>query len=296
MSNIQIVTDSAADILVADVEKYGIEVIPFKVAMGDKSYVSNVDFNNDEFYKLLEEYDGIPSTSQITPYEFEEFYNKKFEEGCKELVLILINSKGSSTYNNSVMAKENFFEEHPEAEGVINIYTFDGAGYNGSYGWAVIEAAKLVQDGADIDTVLACVREQLSKKRIYFGMYSLVYAGKSGRIPSAAAFVGEVIGLKPIMKIWDHEIVTANKAKGEKKLMSTIVNMAIEDIEEGSEYGVIYGSDKSVGDDIAAKLTEKLGYGPKYTFQIGAAVAINAGPKVVGVVFDSKERIEVQQH
>ncbi len=290
MSKIKIVTDSASDILDKYIKEYDIEVIPFKVVVGDKSYVSNEDFDNEGFYNIMESYDGIPTTSQITPFEFEEFYNKKFEEGYTDIVLVLINSQGSATYNNSIMARENFFEEHPEAEGKMNIHTFDGKSYNCGYGWAVIEAAKMVQEGKEIEDILDTVKEKLTKTSIYFGMYSLTYAAKSGRIPSAAAFVGETIGLKPVMKIWDHEIITAGKVRGEKKLMSNIVSMAIEEMEEGSPYTVIYGNDKTVADELAERLTNELGYPPVYEFQIGAAVAINAGPKVVGVGFNSKNR------
>ena len=121
-------------------------------------------------------------------------------------------------------------------------------------------------------------------------VFTLTYAAKSGRISSAAAFVGEAIGLKPVMKIWDHEITTAGKVRGEKKLMSSIISFAIEEMEEGSPYTVIYGNDKEVAEDLAQRLTKELGYPPVYEFQIGAAVAINAGPKVVGVGFNSKNR------
>lgn len=290
MSKIKIITDSASDISLQEEKEFGIEVIPFKVAMGEKSYVSRVDFDNEKFYQMLDEFDGIPSTSQITPFEFEEFYNKKYEEGYTDIVLVLINAEGSATYGNSVMAKEQFYEEHPEAVNQFRIYTFDGKSYCGAYGYPVIEAAKMVKEGRTIEEILSFIEDQLSKKMIYFGMYSLKYAAKSGRIPSAAAFVGEAIGLKPIMKIWDHEITTASKARGEKKLMSNIVNMVAEDMEEGSPYSIIYGSDKTVGEEIAQKLTEKLGYPPVGEFQIGAAVSVNAGPKVVGAVFDAKER------
>ena len=291
MAKIKIVTDSAADLLKDDISKLNIEVLPFYIAMGDEALVSNSDLDNEKFYEMMEAYDGIPTTSQITPYNFTEYFEKWYEEGCEEVVLVLINSKGSATFNNAVMAKEEFFEEHPEAN--INIYIYDGASYNGGYGWAVLEAAKAVQDNKPIEDVLEIVDKELSCKKIYFGMYSLKYAGKSGRIPSAAAFVGDVIGLKPVMEIWDHSINTANKAKGEKKLMNTIVDMTLDNIREGSEYGVVYGSDKKVGEDISRILTEKLGYAPKYFFQAGAAVAINAGPRVVGVIFDCKETIEV---
>lgn len=290
MSKIKIITDSASDISVKDEKELGIEVIPFKIAMGAESYVSRVDFDNEKFYQMLEEYDGIPATSQITPFEFEELYNKRYKEGYTDIILILINGEGSATYGNSVMAKEQFYEEHPEAKDKFRIHTFDGKSYCGGYGLAVLKAAQMIREGKQIEEILSYIEEQLSKTMIYFGMYSLKYAARSGRIPSAAAFVGEAIGLKPIMKIWDHEITTASKARGEKKLMTTIVNLVAEDIEEGAPYSIIYGSDKSVGDEIAEKLTEKLGYPPVTEFQIGAAVSVNAGSKVVGAVFNSKDR------
>lgn len=290
MKKIKIITDSASDISIEQEKDLEIEVLPFKIAMGNDSYTSRIDFDNEQFYKMMEEYEGIPTTSQVTPYEFEKLYNKYSKEGYTDIVLVLINAKGSATYNNSVMAREQFFEEYPELEGKFNIHLFDGKSYNAGYGLAVLGAAKMVKEGKDIEDVLDYINEELSKKCIYFGMYTLTYAVKSGRIPSAAAFVGETIGLKPVMKIWDHEIITASKVRGEKKLMTNIINMMAEDMEDNSPYSVIYGSDKEVADELAKKLTEKLGYEPKEYFQIGAAIAINAGPKVVGVVFDTKER------
>jgi len=290
MSKVLIITDSASDISVEMEKELGIKVLPFKVALGDQSYVSRVDFDNEQFYKMVEEFDGIPTTSQITPFDFEEMYLEFAKEGYTDIFMILINSKGSATYNNSVFAKTNFYEEYPEYEGKINIYNYDGKGYNGSYAVAVVKAAEALKEGKSVDEVKTIVEEYLSKTKLYFGMYTLKYAGKSGRIPSAAAFVGDTIGLKPIMQIWDGEITTAGKARGEKKLMTTIINMSIEDMEEGSPYSIAYGSDTTIRDELVEKLTEKLGYGPEYMFQIGAAITANAGPKVIGVVINSKER------
>lgn len=290
MEKIKIITDSASDISAEQERKLEIEMLPFKIAMGNETYVSRVDIDNEEFYRLMEEFEGIPATSQITPFEFEELYNKYYNAGYTDIVLILINSSGSATYGNAVMARNQFYDEHPELKDTFRIHTFDGKSYNAGYGWIVLGAAEMVQEGKAMEEIISYIEEQLSKKKIYFGMYSLKYAAKSGRIPSAAAFVGEAIGLKPVMMIWDHEIVTANKVRGEKKLMTAIVNMVAEDIEVNAPYGVIYGNDKAVADELAEKLTEKLGYEPEQYFQIGAEVAANAGPKVVGAVFDSKNR------
>ena len=68
MSKIKIMTDSASDISYEDEQKYSISVIPFPITLGDKSYISRVDFDNGRFYELMEQYDEIPKTAQITPF------------------------------------------------------------------------------------------------------------------------------------------------------------------------------------------------------------------------------------
>lgn len=123
---------------------------------------------------------------------------------------------------------------------------------------------------------------------IFFATYSLKYAKKSGRIPSAAAFVGEVMGLRPVMRIHDHKIVTESKVRGDKAIVPKIVELCANEIIPQTPYCVVYGSDQSVGDELAKALTKKLGYPPAEYFQIGAAIAINAGPKVTGVIFKGK--------
>ncbi len=289
MEKIRIITDSASDISVSDEKEYDIRVLPFHVALGEQSYVSRVDFDNEGFYKLMAEHDEIPKTSQITPFQFEEIYLEEAKAGYTDIILVLINSKGSSTFGNSIMARENFFDEHPEYQGKVNIYNFDGKGYCSLYGAPVVEAAKMIKAGNTVEQVNAYLTDSLDNRRIYFGMYTLKYAGKSGRIPSAAAFVGDRLNLKPIMKIYDKEITTGAKVRGEGKLISRIADLSVADMEEGSSYEVIYGCDRTCADEMAALMEEKVGYPPVAFYQIGAAVAANAGPKVAGVGFRVKK-------
>ncbi len=286
---IQIITDSASDISYEDEKKYGIEILPFQIALGGKSYVSRVDFDNEGFFRLMEQHDEIPKTSQITPYEFQEFYLKKAQEGVTDLILVLINSHGSATYGNSVMAKDAFFDEHPEYAGKINIYNIDGCGYNAFYGWPVIQAAKMRADGKDAKEIVDYLEGIIPRREVFFGIYILKYAAKSGRIPSAAAFVGDKLGLKPVMKICDNEITTAAKCRGEKNLISKVVEFSVADMEPGSPYQIIYGSDEACKKELEEAMTEQLGYGPDSCYQVGAAIAANCGPKVAGVSFTRKK-------
>ena len=288
MSTIQIMTDSASDISVEDEKAYDIDVIPFPISLGGKSYISRVDFNNEEFFDLMKQCDEIPTTAQITPFQFIEIYTKQAEKGVEDLVLVLINSKGSSTYDNAVQAVDMFYDEHPEHKDTFRIHCFDGLGYNSVYGAPVVQAAKMNKNGASVTEIVNYLTETLPKRQIYFGIYDLKYAGKSGRIPSAAAFVGSKLNIKPVMKIFDREITTAAKCRGERKLIDKVVDLALEDMAEGEPYEVLYGDNKEDCDKITKLMTEKVGYPPSSAYQIGAAVAANAGPRVVGVGFNRK--------
>lgn len=292
MSKIQIMTDSASDISVADEKKYHISILPFQVSLGGKSYTSRVDFDNEGFYELMARYDEIPKTSQITPFEFEEIYLREAEAGVTDLILVLINSKGSATFDNSCLAKNQFFEEHSEYEGKIRIHNIDGMGYNALYGAPVVQAAKMREEGASAEEIVAYLREIMPRRQIYFGIYELKYAAKSGRIPTAAAFVGDRLNLKPVMKIFDNAITTAAKCRGEKKLIAKAVEMSIADMEPGTPYEVIYGCDPVCRDEVEKAMIECLGYGPAGYYQIGAAVSANSGPRVAGVCFTRKKDLD----
>ncbi len=290
MSKIKIMTDSASDISSADEQKYSIEVIPYPITLGDKTYLSRVDFDNEQFYDLMAQYDEIPKTAQITPFQFQEIYLRQAQEGVTDLIMVLINSKGSSTYNNSVLAIDMFYDEYPQYRDVLHIHSFDGMGYNAIYGAPVVHAAQMCADGASLDDILGYLTDILPRRKIYFGIYDLKYAAKSGRIPTAAAFVGTALNMKPVMEIFDRSITTAAKCRGERKLVEKVAQMSIEDMELGTPYEIAYGNDADCLEELRRLMVQKLGYEPAAAYQIGAAVAANSGPRVIGVSFTIKRK------
>lgn len=289
MAKIKFITDSASDISEAYEKKYDILIMNFKVAMGDKSYTSRVDFDNNKFYKMLDAYDGVPVTSQITALEFLETYKKLYEEGYTDIIVTTINSKGSATYDNSVMAVSMLYDEVPESQGRINIYNIDGVGYTGAYGYPVIQGAKKARKGMAAKDIVAYMKDWIDNCIVFFAPYTLKYAKKSGRIPSAAAFVGEVMGLKPIMRIQNNKIVTETKVRGEKSVIPKILDLTLEHMIPKTPYCIVYGNDEAVMEEMAQVMIKKVGYPPEKYFQIGAAIAINAGPRVVGVIFKAQK-------
>ena len=277
MSKRIIVTDSASDISMNTEKELDIKVLPFQIEIDGVTYTSRVDFSNEEFYGMLEKAGKLPTTSQITPFQFVELYNQLYKDGYEDVVLVLINSKGSATYNNSKTAINTFFEENPHAKGKINIYTIDGRSYTCAYGYPVTVAAQMLKDGKKTKAIVDYLEDYTERSIIYAGLYTLKYAGKSGRIPSAAAFVGDALGLKPLMRICDNQITTKDKVRGEKKIIPAVIDKIMSEMEPKAEYYVVYGNDEIVRDQMIAKATEIIGYPPVESYRIGAAIAINAG-------------------
>lgn len=288
MQKIKLITDAASDLSREDELRYRIRVIPFSVVLGGQTYVPRAEIDNDAFYALMLQHDDLPKTAQVTPGEFVEIYTQEAQAGNTHLILVLINSEGSATYGNAVMAVDMFFDEHPEYRGRVTITPIDGMGYSGLYGQPVLDAARMIEEGRDAEEIVAYLTGLMPRRQIYFGIYSLKWAGKSGRIPSAAAFIGDKLNLKPIMKILDRQITTAAKVRGEGKLIERLCDMVIADMVPGSPYSLIYGNDPEVLPELERIMTAKLGYGPLNHYQISAVIAANAGPKVSGIAFTRK--------
>ncbi|MBP3540516.1 MAG: DegV family protein [Clostridia bacterium] len=288
MLKYKVCADASADIPAEVAKRYSIHTLGIPVTVGEESYISGVKLDNNTFYQLMEDCDTIPITSQITPYEFNELYKAEWADGTEHLLIFLLNSKGSATYANAVGSLDKFFEHHPDAKDAISIHILDGGSYTMGFGYAAVLAAQKLEMGMDVGEVLELVKGQLQRQAILFGMYTLKYAGKSGRIPSAAVFVGETLGIKPIMRVFDHQIITAGKARGEKKLVREVVKMTLADMQPGTPYCVGYGSDTAARDEMIEEATRKIGYPPVYLFQVGPAISANTGARVVGIVYEAK--------
>lgn len=285
MEKIKLVTDSACDISYENEKRYGIQIIPFKLAIGEKSYISRIDFDNIRFYQLLEESNSIPATSQITPFEFADVFEESYEAGYTDVIYVSINSAGSATYANAVFAAQEFYEDHPDAKEKFFIRNIDSGLYTGCYGFGVVEAAKMIENGANAHEIERFLQDWCKNTAACFAPYTLKYAAKSGRIPAIAAQMGNLLNIKPIMRVFDHEIKTVRKIRSEKNIIGAIIETILADMVPGTQYCVIYGNDTTVRDEMASQLEQALGYPPTDRYQIGEAIAINAGPKVVGVIY-----------
>lgn len=292
---ILLMTDSACDIPDEDLIAGGIVMLPIPIAIDSKAYLERVDFTPSEFYDRLAAAKELPVTSHILSMTYQAAYEDAYEQDYTDIILTTITSKGSNMFQAAVFAKKTFFEEHPKAKDSMCITILDSGTYTAGYGYPIIEASKMIQAGATADEIVAYLDDFYSSCEIVFAAYSLEYAKRSGRIPVAAAFVGDVLGLRPVISIVDGVTKTVEKVRGDKNLVTRIAEYAYQRAAGKKEVvALVYGTVEEYADDLAKAVAKKFGRAPRLRYQLGAAIVINAGPKAVGVVLRGEKRINTR--
>lgn len=285
MARIKFTTDSAADIPAALREELDIQVLPFPIAMGDKEYEDGFDFTAQEFYSMLLDAPQIPTHAQLTFYVFTQLFEEAWEAGYTDLIHTSINSKGSATCQNAFQAREEFYEEHPEARDTFRIHIIDSKIYTMAYGWAVAQGAKMAAEGIGADEIVDYIQDWVDHVRVIFAPLDLRFAKKSGRVSAAAAFMGEALGLKPVMTFEDGESKSLAKVRGEKNVINALVELCKKERRPGTPYLLIRGNNAAQADRLLEVCQQELGEAPALDYYIGGVIAINAGPNLVGLIY-----------
>ena len=289
MQRIKIMTDSACDIS-ADLEKeFNIDIMCFPIIIDGKDYIERETLSNEQFYEALSTSIEAPVTSQITSFRFLDEYKKIYNEGYKEIINVTISSSGSNTYNSAVLARNTFFEENPEAKSFFKIHVVDSLSYTAGYGYVVVEAAKKARKGCSSEEIISYLKDWFSCVEIYFAPYSLEQVKRSGRVSCAAAFMGELLGLRPLIQMVDGKSHVLEKIRGNKNIIPRIAATATKNMIPQTPYIIIKGNVDEHAIELEKEMIKKVGYPAEMTIQIGAAVANNAGAEVAGITIKANK-------
>ena len=282
---LKIITDSAADVPKNEAEQYDIRVMGIPITVDGVSYRESVDFTSEEYYGMLTAAKAIPTTAQITLMEFADAFREEIAAGNRQRICVTITSRGSGIYNAACLAQQMVLEEQQSDGEEVTIDVVDSGSYTYVYGHAVVAAAKAAQEGKGREEVLELLRRELSTWQVYFAMTNLDFAKKSGRITSTAAFVGEVLGFRPLLTIHNGETDTIQKVRGDHKLIPTMVDYFKKRVsDDGRGFYIVHARDKELAKELRKTLEKTTGRKCLGEYLIGASVTTNAGPTVFGVI------------
>lgn len=287
MRKTAVLTDSASDIPPELAKSSGVDIMNFNIALDGKSYEERVDFTFEEYYELMRNAEGMPVTSHITSLRFCDKYCEYDTAGYTDIVHVTINSGGSATFDAATLGKEQFYEERPNSK--MAIHLIDSHSYSMTYGYFVCKAARHLRNGADLKQEIKTLEDVFSREEIALSVYSLKFIKKSGRISAAAAFAGELLGLRPIISMIDGVTSVCNKVRGDKSVMPALVEYAGKRRVKDTEY-MVGTTNEQDGEQLAAMCKKAYGMPPVCIFMLGAAVSTNTGPDAVAIVFTGKKR------
>jgi len=288
MNNFTLYTDSACDLKQDLLEELDVKCISMTFTLSDseKNYADN-EIPLNEFYGMMR--DGTAAkTAAINTERFKEAFEPELKAG-KDVLYLGFSSGLSTTYNCSKIAADELLEKYPDRK----IITVDTLAASGGFGLLVYLTAQHRNKGADIEHTAKYAMDKIRHISHWFTVDDLVYLKRGGRISPTVAFVGGLLGIKPVLHT-DNEghLVNVSKARGRKASITALADRYTETAVDPSK-GTVFICQADCKDD-AKELAGLLKRCHRITtikiMDIGSVIGAHSGPGTLALFFVGKER------
>ncbi|MDF2843713.1 MAG: DegV family protein [Herbinix sp.] len=279
--SLRIITDSTADITTEQAAQMGITIVPLKVIFGEKEYRDGIDISIEGFYEKLVTAEKLPTTSQPAPDDFLKYFEEAKEVGDSVLV-ILISSKLSGTYQSAVIAKEMC--EYSEISIVDSITTITNLRL-------LVEHAIKLREQQIPMVQIADELEELKQRTVLLAMVdTLEFLHKGGRLSKSSAILGTLLKFKPIITVKDGVVSVVDKERGTNKGIARILEIIDEYGSIDKNYPVMFGysSEDSKALMLQEKVIEKYDLKDTRIYPVGCVIGTHAGPGACFITYIKK--------
>lgn len=277
---IKIVTDSTSYIPKQYIDEYEISVVSLNVILNGDSY-REVELSNETFYEKMKQAKEISTSSQPAPGEISDIFKRIISSG-DSILGIFLSSDMSGTVSSANLVKEMILEEYPEGR----IEIIDSRTNCMQLGYVVLEAAKAAKEGKSMEEVIDIASKVINSSRFIFTPETLEYLKKGGRIGGAAALLGNILQIKPILTVKDGKTTVLTKVRTKKKAIDSIINILEEDMSSRELRGITVHHINCYNEGVllANKIQEKLGIDVNIE-SIGPVIGLHVGPGSIGIAY-----------
>ena len=288
MNDYIIFTDSACDIAPELLEKWGVPFadMTFTFDGEDQSYVS-ADMPLSQFYDRMRQ-GAHPKTAAINADTFTKAFIPILEEG-KDILYVAFSSGLSTTVNSAHMAAEELEEQYPHRK----IRIVDTLAASAGGGLMVYMAVQKQKDGASLEENAAYIESLTEHHCIWFTVEDLEYLKRGGRVSPTVAFVGGLLGIKPVLQM-DSEghLVKVTTARGRKKSIQMLADKygELSYEEKNTPVFISHAQCREEAEELATLLRERYGAKVSLITDIGPIIGAHAGPGTLALFFLGKHR------
>jgi DegV family protein with EDD domain len=283
--HVAVITDSSADLPHDWVERHGVSVVPLQVIVGDETYRDGVDLDADKLLEILTAPGAPPlKTSLPSPSAFESRCREALARGGEGLLGVFVSSVLSGTYSSGVAAIRRF--EGVPAEAV------DSRSASLGVGLLIARAVELLDDGMELAEVAGELRRICHRSNVFLAVDTLEYVLRSGRVGRAKAWVGGLLGYKPILTIGDDgRIVPAAKVRGREALAPRVLSLLDAALAGANRYrlGVAHFAAPDVARQLVAEIEARYTPVEILSGPTTAALAVHMGPGAWTVAYQVED-------
>ena len=287
MKDFVILPDVTCDLSQEIRDYFGLtDYIQGHVHINDDSIRTSLDWTNitrDKFYKTLSSKRNKVSSAAASPEEYYQIFKKYAEEGYG-IISMSISSKISATYNIAVSAMNRIKEEYPD----IDTYCLDSYRMSGSFGLLVAYACEMKKNGKSFEEIVAWLEENKQRVHQMGPIDDLTFIARRGQISSGKAFMGNLVGIKPMGDSnTDGYVSVLAKVKGIKKALDVTVSyikrMAT-DVE--NQYIFIMHSDREeYANLLKEKIEKNIPCKKVFVSDVFSGCGTNIGPGMISSYF-----------
>lgn len=275
MSKIAIITDSNSGITQAQAKELGIFVIPTPFMINDETYFEDISLTREEFYAKLGENEPI-STSQPSPADTVKLWEELLQS-YDEIVHLPISSGLSGACQTAMMLADDF-------DGRVQVV--NNQRISVTLRQSVLDALKLAEQGKSAAEIKEILENDKFNSSIYIMLDTLYYLKKGGRITPAAAAIGTILRLKPVLQIQGEKLDSFAKARTITQAKSIMINAVKSDMENrfgGFEPDNFYLAVAHTNNEEAAKafkeeIAKEFPGVPIYIDSLSLSVSCHIGP------------------
>jgi DegV family protein with EDD domain len=276
MPGVRVITDSACDLTDELARAGNITVVPLTIRFGTEELADRRELTPEDFWRRCRTSPTLPETAAPPPGAFRRAFEEAADSGADGAVCISISSGVSATYQSALAGAEAL-------HGRLPVRVVDSRSLTMGQGLLCLAAAELAARGADLDQVVHTVEDLAGRTRVFGVLGTLDHLQRGGRIGGAAALVGSLLSIKPVIEVRGGVVEQESKQRTRARALDYLAGKCLADAPL-ERVAVCDGAADDV-EVVVSKLEGLPTVHPLVVVELGPVVGTHAGPGAIGVCY-----------